>query len=173
MLSLALFLNQKITIEPRKISLDLKNVELFANDAIEIKINEIKGNQVELSLNYPPNFHVFCDSIRVAAKTDIVEKLTIQSFFKKYWSIWKNEVIFICSVFLASVLILSTSVTNYYGLGLSLFVLVSAALYYSATFFTATNVVEKLYYFVATMPLILLYFALMYRAFGIIPPRVQ
>ena len=81
---------------------------------------------------------------------------------------FKDEIIFAIGFTIAYSLLTSIKVTDVYGLWSSLIVLVSISVYYSATFFSSQRKTDKLYFFLVTMLLIIAYFAVVYKAFGII-----
>lgn len=79
-----------------------------------------------------------------------------------------DEIILLAGMLIAYVLLLSAKYLELYALWGSLFVLVVVAGYYSATFFKSDTPYQKLFYYLLTLPLIIGYFALVYKAFGII-----
>lgn len=81
---------------------------------------------------------------------------------------FSNELIFLTGISLASVFIYCSKYLGDISLWVSLAVLVFAAIYYSATFFNSNAPGEKIYFFVVIMLFVIAYFALIYRATGII-----
>lgn len=159
---------QRIYLFPKE-DLEKKTVEeLFAQGNVEIEVLKIDAQQVKLGINAPDWLRIERDD--VVQQSNHQETKTNTSKPICSWAFWKNEAIFLFALTLSILLIKSISLTEYWGLISSLIVLVGAAVYYSLGFFTGDQSFEKLYFYVCIMPFILLYFALIYRAFGVIPP---
>lgn len=79
-----------------------------------------------------------------------------------------DETVLISGVSATFILLLLTKQLEFISLWGSLLILVSTAMYYSYTFFKAVNPYEKFFYFLGLIPLIISYFALVYKVFGIV-----
>jgi hypothetical protein len=79
-----------------------------------------------------------------------------------------NEIFFVTAFAISLSLLIAAEYTGIYGLWGSLVMLVLGAAYYNITFFKSHNPFEKLYYYLVMLPLIIGYFALVYKSFGII-----
>lgn len=79
-----------------------------------------------------------------------------------------DELVLIVGLIVSFGLLSNATYLGLYGLWGSLAVLVLVAAYYSVTFFKSNNLLEKLFYYLLTLPLIIGYFAMVYKAFGII-----
>jgi hypothetical protein len=86
------------------------------------------------------------------------------------WTTFKNEIIFFVGLGLSLVLLLTVGVTEYIGLLGSLTVMVCLSIYYSLTFFKDDASWENFYFYMAIMPFLIGYFALIYKAFGVVTP---
>ncbi len=81
---------------------------------------------------------------------------------------FKDEFVLALGMIASYLLLISAKVFEVYALWGSLVVLVLVAAYYSATFFKSNTPYIKLAYYLLTLPLIIGYFALVYKSFGII-----
>lgn len=159
---------QQIYISPKR-GLEKETLgDLFIEGNIVIEVLKIEKQQVKLGFNASDSFQIVRD--------DVVKqphpKENKNNRFRKLCSLgfWKNEAIFFMALSFSMILLSSVNSTGYAGLIGSLVVLVGAAIYYSLGFFRGQQSFEKLYFYVCIMPFILLYFALIYRAYGLIPP---
>jgi hypothetical protein len=81
---------------------------------------------------------------------------------------YKDEFVLVAGVGAAFLLIFVVEILEYYSLWGSLIILTCVAAYYSATFFKSDTPYQKLVFYLLMLPFIIGYFALIYRAFGII-----
>lgn len=87
---------------------------------------------------------------------------------RQLWRDNLDEIIFSIGVLGALTIISFVGYLDYYGLWGSLILLVVTSAHYSYTFFQVDNAYQKFFFFLLLMPSIIFYFALIYKAFGII-----
>jgi len=87
---------------------------------------------------------------------------------RKLISMTQNEIILIAGTTLSIAILAIQPLIDVYAFWLSLACIVGVSLYYSLTFFSSTNMGYKLYYFAASLVLIICYFAAVYKLLGII-----
>jgi hypothetical protein len=80
----------------------------------------------------------------------------------------KNEMIFIVGIISSLIFVKLQSYLGDSSLWISLLILTVSAFYYSYTFFSSDQKIEKLYYFVMVTFFIMSYFSFVYYAVGII-----
>lgn len=80
----------------------------------------------------------------------------------------RDELIFVLIMFFSLFLLKTIELTDIYGLWGSLVVVILGSIYYSYTFFNSGERYTKLYFFISTIFFIIAYFALVYKAFGIV-----
>jgi len=83
--------------------------------------------------------------------------------------ILKNEIIFLVSSAVALSFLLTVTETTYWGLTCSLLVIAGVTCYYSYSYLRAPQF-EKLYFYLCMLPLLIRYFALIYKSFGVVTP---
>ena len=76
--------------------------------------------------------------------------------------------VFIVGIVFSYLLLLPIQTFQLYSLWASLFSLLTVSAYYSFTFFKSNSPYQKLFYYLLTLPLIIGYFSLVYKSFGII-----
>lgn len=81
---------------------------------------------------------------------------------------FSDEVVAIAGFVVSYILLLLVKQLEWISLWGSLIVLVATAMFYSFTFFRASNPFPKFLYFLLTVPVLIGYFALVYKSFGII-----
>lgn len=81
---------------------------------------------------------------------------------------YKEEIIMLAGVLLAYFSLILVKQFEYYSLAGSLLTLLVTSMYYGITFFRSNEPIKKFAYFLILMFLIIGYFALVYKAFGII-----
>ena len=80
----------------------------------------------------------------------------------------RDEIILMVGLAFTYLLLLLAKQLQFISLWVSLLILVSVAFYYSFTFFRSLGSRVKFGYFLLLIPVIISYFALIYKAFGII-----
>lgn len=80
----------------------------------------------------------------------------------------KDELVFGSGVICSYLLLLFVQPLQLYSLWGSLLILLFVSAYYSFTFFKSKLPYQKLFYYLLTLPIIIGYFALVYKSFGII-----
>jgi carbon storage regulator CsrA len=138
--------------------------ELFADSKITVQITEIKGNKAKIGFDAPEQILILRDDI---SGTEKVKTETDKKLSLKFW--W-NEVFFLSSMTIAMIVFSTIEYTTFWGLILSLAIMLFSTAYYAVTFFSGNKQVEKIYFYLCMMPFLLLYFALIYKSFGLIPP---
>jgi hypothetical protein len=91
-----------------------------------------------------------------------------KTWLRQFLKIFKEEIVFSAFVLLAIIIANLAVIWGEPSLWLSLAVIVVASLYYTTTFFNANDKLEKLFFFVLSQLFMILYFANLYKAVGVI-----
>jgi len=83
--------------------------------------------------------------------------------------VWKQEIIFIFGLGLSYLILLTIGSTYYWGLIGCFIFLVLVSSYYVVAFFKEPRW-GALYFYIAVLPFLIGYFALIYKSFGVVPP---
>jgi carbon storage regulator CsrA len=145
-----------------------KGQKIVIGDNIKVIVLDIKDGNVRLGIDTP-------EGMDVKESTDIfITKDENSSTEKKIpfqpLSFFQDEIIFISGLAIVWSLIATSTITSYLGLLICLLVILGLALYYSITFFRDDRSWYKLYFYVVMSFVLIGYFALMYKAFGVITP---
>ncbi len=92
--------------------------------------------------------------------------------FKKggIWEYFKSEIILVAGLLIIMLLLGTLEVTEYWGLISILGVLLMLTAYYSLSFFKEDGSWGRLYFYIAMLPFLIGYFAIIYKAFGVVTP---
>lgn len=168
MLKLCLKEGQKVFLSVSSEDETLTAKEIFGENGIQIEITQLTTNKVFIDIKDPKSLVVASEKTRNFSKKNFSVISRLKEF--KTLSFWKNELIFMGAISAALLALMTIGSTKFWGLGITLFVLVSATLYYAVSFFKENQSFEKIYFYICMMPFLLFYFALIYKSLGIIPP---
>ncbi|NQZ54794.1 MAG: two pore domain potassium channel family protein [Piscirickettsiaceae bacterium] len=99
--------------------------------------------------------------------------MAVNNQSERFWSLMKflqDEIVFISGLAIAWLFIATASIIEYWGILGSLLVMILVTLYYSVTFFRDDTSWRKLYFYIAMLPFLIGYFALMFKSFGVVTP---